>query len=400
MLITHKNILDRFSQNLEWATEFDLATAWATRNRGLRALQDRPPSGEIRAVVGLSGNATHPHALIKLAGLGHLRTPDSSWHFHPKVYIFRGVDRSVAWIGSANFTRRGFEENEEVLFETSHTTDVQCWFDCLWSQCARLDKFAIESYEKWWKSNSSQRQNPPASWPPVTIHTPPPIGLLVGAKDWKSYVSTLEQCDCWWKLWSRRHHPENPWSVLGERNSWSETIQDLNAIVQRDWRGLSDDDQSRLLGLRKNHWALLGGMRVSAKQTVFDRYAKKIQKVIRRVAAANDADFPDVAIEAYASLVDTNMKGIGEGIASRLLAIARPDRFVSVNDGSRNGLARCFGPNTPTALGTPKNYRSLLEKIYSKAWFREPAPQDAHERMIWSMRVALLDCFVYKDTAE
>ena len=94
------------------------------------------------------------------------------------------------------------------------------------------------------------------------------------------------------------------------------------------------------------------------------------------------------------------MKGVREGIATRLLALARPDRFVSVNDGSRKGLAKCFGPDTPTALGVPNNYRILLEKIYDRTWFREPAPQDEREQEICSMRAALLDCFVYKDTVE
>ncbi len=61
MLITHENILHRFSQNLEWATGIDLATAWANSNGGLRelkALKDRTASLEVRSVVGLWGNTT------------------------------------------------------------------------------------------------------------------------------------------------------------------------------------------------------------------------------------------------------------------------------------------------------------------------------------------------------
>ena len=39
MLITDENILECFSEHLTWATEIDIATAWATSNEGLRALQ-------------------------------------------------------------------------------------------------------------------------------------------------------------------------------------------------------------------------------------------------------------------------------------------------------------------------------------------------------------------------
>ena len=398
MLITRENILDRFSQNLKWATEVDLATAWTTENRGLCALQDRRPGLEVRAIVGLSGNITEPEALRKLASMGdQLRRADERQRlFHPKVYIFRGTDRSVAWIGSANFTGLGFGGNEEVLFETSDTTTVECWFNQLWVQCIPLLKSDINKYEAHRRKNPSRK--PSKSWTPTMIEQPPPLRLLDEVDGWRSYVTALERCGRWWKRWSRRHHPENPWSVLEKTHSWRSTIKGLNGDVQRDWSELSDEVQSRLLGLRKDHWALLGRMRGSAKPIVFNRYGEKIQEAIQLVVAADDGDFPDVAIEAYASL--WGLPDIGEGIASRLLALAKPDRFVSVNRKSRVGLAKCFGPNMPTALGVPKNYRKLLERIYGRTWFREPAPQDERGQDIWSMRAALLDCFVYDDTGE
>ena len=302
MLITRENILDRFSQNLKWATEIDLATAWTTENRGLCALQDQRPGPKVRAIVGLSGNITEPNALRKLASMGdQLRRVDERQRlFHPKVYIFRGTDRSVAWIGSANFTGLGFGGNEEVLFETSDTTTVECWFNQLWVQCIPLLKSDINKYD------AHRRKNPPRkpskSWTPTMIEQPPPLRLLDEVDDWRSYVTALERCDRWWKRWSRRHHPENPWSVLEKTHSWRSTIKGLNGDVQRDWSELSDEVQSRLLGLRKDHWALLGRMRGSAKPIVFNRYGEKIQEAIQLVVAADDGDFPDVAIEAYASL--------------------------------------------------------------------------------------------------
>ena len=71
MLITHEEILDRFLANLSWATEIDLATAWATSNEELRALQRHAPSLAIRAVVGLWGNLAEPFALRMLADVGN-----------------------------------------------------------------------------------------------------------------------------------------------------------------------------------------------------------------------------------------------------------------------------------------------------------------------------------------
>ncbi len=404
MLITHKNILDRFSQNLEWATEIDLATAWATPNRGLCALRRKTPPPVVRAIVGLWGNITHPNALRELADMGELRAGPASnerRRFHPKIYIFRGAGRSLAWIGSANFTCPGFGGDEKVLgheealFETSDTKAAECWFNQLRARCTVLDEVAINFYADHWRKHRPPQQA--KTWDPASLDESPPVWLLNEVDDWRSYVAALKQCDQWWERWSRKHHPNNPWSVLGERNSWRETIRKLGSVVRGDWHDLGDGDQSRLLGLGKDNWALLGRMRGSAKPTVFGRYGEKIQTVIRRLCLANDADFPDAAIEAYASLVD--LDGIRKGIASRLLTLAKPDRFVSLNDGSRNGLATFFDL-APSTLGTTQKYGCLLEKINDLAWFRDPPPKDARNKEIWGMRAALLDCFVYKDAEK
>lgn len=180
MLITHKNILCRFSTNLEWATRVDLAVAWVTENKGLRALHERASSLEIRVVVGFSGshnNITQPAALKTLSAMGQLRrTAVNSPLFHPKVYIFRGADKSVAWVGSANFTGGGFEKNEEMLLETSDTEDVECWFDRLWKQCkcTPLDEAAIKSYEDH-RRKIPLREKVDESWvPPDPPHWTPP----------------------------------------------------------------------------------------------------------------------------------------------------------------------------------------------------------------------------------
>ena len=137
MLFTEDEILPRFIQHLSWAVEIDLATAWATSHEGLRALQRQRPSPEVRAIVGRWGNLTDPFALRTLAKIGQLRGPDASRHFHPKVFIFRGGSKSIAWVGSGNFTSGGFGMNDEAVFETTDTESVQDWFDDLWEHTDR-----------------------------------------------------------------------------------------------------------------------------------------------------------------------------------------------------------------------------------------------------------------------
>ncbi len=162
MFLTKENLLTEFRQRLESAQEIDIATAWATSGSALVALEDtvrkwKKPKGQLRTVVGISGNVTDPEVLERLNEVGELRLVDNNGPmFHPKVYIFRGSGKSVAWVGSANFTRAGFESNEEAVFETEDLNSVIKWFDTRWNQCEELKPTDIDNYRK------RREENPPS----------------------------------------------------------------------------------------------------------------------------------------------------------------------------------------------------------------------------------------------
>ena len=318
MLITQDEILPRFMEHLSWATEIDLATAWATGHDGLRALQRHRPPPDVRAVLGRWGNLTDPVALRMLATIA-----------------------------------------------------------------AAIDAYA-----------QARKNDPPpqAPRPPITLDLDP-LQMLEGVTDWRSYVAALEQCDAWWS-----HHYS--WSVLGEQGSWRETAEVLHDVVaQPNWDELDHHDCLRLLGLtRGEDWALFGRMRPPAFDTVFGADLEAIQDTVLGVVAADDNAFPQLAFESYRALRD--IEGVGPGIATRLLTLARPNRFVSVNSASTAGLAASYGL-APSTLGDPSNYDRLLTAIYEQDWYRAPAPSNARERAIWRIRAALLDSFVYDtDTAD
>ncbi|MCY4502722.1 MAG: phospholipase D family protein [Alphaproteobacteria bacterium] len=389
MLIAPGTIARRFEENLEWTTRLELVSAWATEHDGLRLLEERAEQGlRVRAIVGLWNYITEPEALRRLDQLGKLRLVGGGRRFHPKVYLFRGQGRTSAWIGSANFTAGGFAINEEAVFESENTESVTSWFQDLWRECGRLDENAIDAYER------ARKKNPP---PPQPLAVPEgrmtaPMTLLRRVTDWDSYVAALRECDIWW---SNRYS----WSVLGEPASWRHTIEVLRDILTRmDLADLDDHDRRRVLGLaRGGGWGLLGRMRNNSVNSVFGHNAQEIQEILHEVAEANDDAFPGLAFDAYEQM--TEFGGIGEGIAARLLSLARPDRFVSVNDGSRDDLAQYSGLN-PGTLGTTGNYRKLLKFIYKQRWFRAPEPDNRLEALIWEMRAALLDCFVYRPRAR
>ncbi|MCY4060105.1 MAG: phospholipase D family protein, partial [Gammaproteobacteria bacterium] len=324
-----------------------------------------------------------------LTNIGELRLVDAAQRFHPKVFLFRGPGRLVAWIGSANFTSGGFGMNEEAMFETTNAQSVAAWFDQLWNRCGPIGVDDIDEYA------ASRRRIPPLQSKPPPLPAAAaaisnPAEILHEVDDWRDFIDALHQCDRWWSTRSGR------WSVLGELHSWSQTIQELHdLVINRDFRSLDDHDRRRLLGRAPDEvwWALLGRMRPRAIQTVFRDHVTSIQDVLRRVAVEPESAFPNAAVRAYAQLI--SLDGVGRGIATRLLTLARPDRFVSLNGASKASLAASFDV-APNTLDQPRSYGRLLERVYDRAWYSDPHPTNAREENIRWMRAALLDSFMYE----
>ena len=246
MLIDPGMIADRFEQNLEWAKRLDLVSAWATEHDGLRLLEERAKQGlRVRAIVGLWNYITEPEALRRLDRLGKLRLASGGRPFHPKVYLFRGKSRTVAWVGSANFTAGGFAINEEAVFESEDTDSVKPWLKNLWRECGRLDENAIDEYER------ARENNPPPRRPLAEAGGPvmSPMALLQQVTDWDSYVAALRKCDVWWSNRQRS-------SVLGEPVSWRHTIEVLRDILTLDIVGRDVPWQDRQPPLRHRRHGL------------------------------------------------------------------------------------------------------------------------------------------------
>ena len=405
-LITRENILDRFSRNLEWATEIDIATAWTTPNQSLGALQRRTPRPRVRAIVGPLDGTNDSDALRTLYCIGQLRIARESRYFHPKIYIFRGACRSSAWIGSANFTARGFEENEEVLFETSDTEAVERWFMSLWeNKSVPLNESDINRYANWRKNLRPQSSR--KIWPPVTIDvaTVHRVRLLEAVTDWRSYVEAVEKCDLWWN-WKNRCE-KHPFSVLGERHSYLRTISAGREIAHSsDWTNLSQSESYILRG--NGNWALLGSCRGKA-EAVFNpesenltdmmEIREQIHHYVKQVRCSPAVEIVHVAHEKLQKIVKDQtgpFKGIGPAAVSRLFTLARPDRLVSVNGASAGGLGQlvCGEPKSPIWLAN--HYDELLTWLHEQPWFKAEQPDDSLERKIWNCRAALLDAFVYE----
>ncbi len=225
------------------------------------------------------------------------------------------------------------------------------------------------------------------------------LGLLRDADNWNAFVRALEKCN------ELRLDEGRGWSVLEKSCSYVHTIEEGRRIARcSSWVGLTDEERTILLGLRDGDdgvWGLLGTLNQAITvKGVFKRLnearnrqiLRRVRNAVEQVINAPDDDFPDAGVSALEQIRGENR--FSHGAATRLLALARPDRLVSVNSKSCAGLATMFDLK-PTTLGKPENYRLLLERLYAEPWYDDRPGRSKRQRQLWNMRAALIDCFVY-----
>ena len=113
-------------------------------------------------------------------------------------------------------------------------------------------------------------------------------------------------------------------------------------------------DESQFLELKggvsrgdSGWWRLLGRMARGHEKAVRD-HEVTIRPVLDRVGSAEDAEFLEVAVEAMQEL--TSIDSVAHGTATLLLALARPDRLLSLDSASQKAHGRPSGmsPSTPS----------------------------------------------------
>jgi HKD family nuclease len=406
MLLTRDNLLCRLRGHLRTSQKVDIAVAWATPCDALEHFcQFAKLRGAVtvRAVVGVCGNATHPNALRSIMECAQLRIATGSL-FHPKFYLFHQKEHRIGWIGSPNLTCNGFEQNEELAFEfLDEEAQASRWFEDRWNSLRdEASKKLLKEYEENWTP-------PPPTPRTPKPHTPKPdasfYDIVGSVTDWPSFVAAIDKADAYWEF--RTEAWEFPFTVTREYDSWLRTIMLGRDVARREnWSRLSEEDRHLLMGT-KHPYGLLGSMRgAGTAQKVF-REASPQNRAIRRtirgglqpVIEANDAHFAEAACEFIAEV--EKIPGFAGGISTRLLTLARPDRAISVNNGSRRWLSELTGlPKTSLShvpRGRTRSYMDLLRWFEEREWYSHPKPRNARERTLANTRAALVDALVYEE---
>lgn len=404
-LVAWPALLDTFQNLCSKASSVEIVVAWVGEGKALDALiaQIADRNIPVRIVVGLDGNITQPAALRRLAHHAELRVTKNGrgGYFHPKFYRFKSRSTATCLVGSANLTNGGFRSNDELMVQFDDADGVAGkWFKSLWDTLPDDPSKDIERYIADYKP---PRPLPRAPAEPEQVSIRAPHRLLAGKRlTWDEYVLALKKCDTYWSR--ETAHVEYGFTVLGEGMSWLNTIEVGHRICHRSrWDGLSEDDREVLMPARLENdgaWGLLGSMGSAARaRSEFFTDRERRTELRRYIAPAMAAETEDDFIAAAADAIEqiSAIPRFGPGVATRLLALARPDRAVSVNKGCFRRLRIVVPglPRTPHIIGGPRHYPDLLRWVYDQPWYQSPRPDNVFEARLWDQRAALIDCFVY-----
>lgn len=407
-ILSDGNLHRRFKALLETHTHVDIATAWATGGEHLRALANATSRErrdvKVRAIVGTTGRATHPEALEELNKItvGELRiVPEGDRLFHPKLYLFEqhrnGIVTRLAWIGSANFTHRGFgnhsNANEEILLEVGpgeRADALAAWFEERWDRYSMHSPVSevIRQYREDWKRRPPDRHVQQIVLGPVS-HRKDLLDDDRRPLTLEGYRQALVECEEILK--------HKGWGILStQRRSYMTAISQRGDLLLGDthWSDLDPTPKRQLKGGEHNSdlnwWGLMGRIRGKTWPTMCG-LETEIRSLLETVEEADDEDFPDKAVDVMRELIDISY--VKTATATLLLTLVRPDRLLSLNDRSREGLEALS--RNPVKLGEPESYRDLLLWLYDQPWYADSPAADEDSARIWRLRAALVDAFVY-----
>jgi HKD family nuclease len=406
LLTTPGMLRDALKDSFEQATAIHAAVAWASTNFEGFDLIKKYRSKLRRFLVGMHFHQTHPEFIEEFLSENSVRfimSPDGT--FHPKVYFFELPENNWCCItGSPNFTRAAFETNAElaILFESTDPGGADC------------KKFLFEALDKWWPQGKHLTANELAEYreqwkraqatlphPPSVIDKPTTSGI---DSDGGADIPDIPICRLKWNEFFYR--------VKKERYASDATMQ-VRLEVLLEIRKLFEEAPHFCDMGREQRYKVAGlvtydnmDFKWFGSMTGNGTFFRNIK--INNPIISSALDF--IALEGpvkhdeYLYFVKEFKKAFpyppgrdGVGIATRLLAMKRPDLFVCLNSRNRQRLYKEF--EIRQRIGDHdynKYWGCIVEPIRKSLWWKSSRPTDETQATVWDARAAMLDALFMK----
>ncbi len=351
---------DDLLHSLRSADEIWIAVA-LLNSKGLNFVMEHLPEGCIQNYLVGINLPTEPKALWTLFELQFESTQTVNVYtgreyFHPKVYLIRRGKKYNAFIGSANCTNGGLNNNIELTVAIDNQENcktLKLWFEQLSTHGLQLTKGYIQNYQ----ARYSARQK--REWVEEKIADIEKQELIKESK-----ATLRERSDFIKMLKSYRKRIKEYKEVVAERTS---TVKKLRSSI--DYPTFSDIDIDRLFSI----WEL--GHIISLPKPTINKEIKKFSKLLKMLCDEKI----DIAVRYDRALGgDLKIRGINEGLISKLLVAHNPNIYFVKNGKSTKALKK-YGIELPRGMSKGNKYKitcTFLRQICKEADIKNLAVLD------------------------
>ncbi|MDQ7017371.1 MAG: phospholipase D family protein [Gammaproteobacteria bacterium] len=381
---------------MEKYNKYYIATAWASPGSKASKKLLENKDNIVKMVVGTHFHQTHPDFIkdyIDNESVRFILNP--SGVFHPKVYLFyHDVNDWECILGSANFTKSALTKNSEIVVHIKSSdggvdkvyNDIVNTINSYWVNADVMDSADLAGYRSVWERDCKAVDKLSEKYG--------------GANPKKSLMKSVLFTSDWSKYYSRII--KDKYNSFDRRLELLEIVKgyfskvvyfsELTELQRREVAGIATQKQSN----SNVEWGWFGSMTGAGKfQNRINKNNPFISKSLDKIPLLGEVRKEDY--EQFVRLFCQAFPdgGAGVAIASRLLAMKRPDYFVCLDTQNKSGLCDEFGISRKVSFDG--YWDDIVERIIDSVWWNSKEPKDDFECKVWHVRVAMLDSIYYKE---
>lgn len=389
-LLPNSNHIDKEMKRLmRNYSKYSWAVAWASTSYrdGFELLKQNRDKIK-RLVVGIHFYQTHPDFIrefMKLQSVKFVMSPDGV--FHPKVYLFES--KNGKWeciIGSPNFTQSAINKNSEaaVLFSSKDLDADDIYEEIInnmeqyWEQGRYLSESELTSYRNVWKRKQKLLNRVSGQYGSSGPVKKSPMDVDIFKMSWQNFFKQTEE--------DPEHSLEGRLDVLNAAKNLFESyahFKDMDVNDRREIAGFGPQ--------KEINWHWFGSTTTAGK------FKHEVLENNKHLSLALD-QIPlhgDITENHYRECQKefSQVKGVGIGSATRLLAMKRPDYFICLN--SKNKEALCSAFDISKNIKLSNYWKVIIERIVDCVWWSSEQPTNDKELAVWKGRAAFLDSLYY-----
>lgn len=391
LIVSGNSLSRKLIQLIKKHEALAFAVAWAGVNNDVYKTLMKYRQKVWRGVIGTHFHQTHPDVIkdfIQFRNVSFVFQPQGV--FHPKAYLFWTDTTWDMLIGSANLTSWALSHNSEVMLHLSSVEGPQ-----------DFQKQLKNQIEEYWKNygemaTAESEKKYRKMWEIIQPALRRISGTYSKGGKSKSPLQT-EIMSMTWDLFYERVK-DDPHHGFVERCDLLDTIR--TEFKKHDsYKDMSLNLQKTIAGLPNkinDHWAWFGSMKGAVQ------YKEAVNRNDPHLSTAlNMIPFEGPIVrEHYDSFVQEFKKafpgkGHGVALASRLLAMKRPDYFVCLDSKNREQLCLDFGIKK-SGMTYDRYWEEVVCRITDSIWWNEPKPTEKKARSVWQGRAAMLDAIYYE----